>query len=287
MKPGSIFIRGGRTGVRPALFGGALLAALSLLGGCLNPSFPKARVAESVQKMCKDEYGLEVRAAYVEKTVNVACTLNGFVDGDMQLQSKTVEKLEGAMMSATRVALSTDAEVDFLVIKAHDPDLGVTVTFLRYVPDIKGIIYRRIPRGDFDDRLVMEMESEENPKDPAEWEPLRLTDFIARLAASRLQKQFSSNPLVSVFLKISHVEGRYAAGTIHLTVNKIDDEVQLSDLSKDLLRSAAEKAVADALTDYEAHAAVRRVVLEDEGGHILFQFFPHETSEKKKDNAAA
>jgi hypothetical protein len=62
------------------------------------------------------------------------------------------------MLSGTRASLSTDAKVDFLSVRVADPRLGSSITLLRYVPDIKGIlIYMRYSRDDFEDRrLVIE-----------------------------------------------------------------------------------------------------------------------------------
>lgn len=63
------------------------------------------------------------------------------------------------MLSGTRASLSTDAPVDFLVVQAKDPRLKASITILRYIPDIKGLIYMRYSRSDFEDRMVLESDA--------------------------------------------------------------------------------------------------------------------------------
>src|SRR3712207_6141900 len=116
------------------------------------------------------------------------------------------------MLSSTRVALSSDADVQFLVVKLRDARLGTTITLLRHFPDIKSFYYMQISRSDFDDRLVMETGASEAEEGAARGRDITMTEYLARLMASRLTRQFSENPLVSAFLQIRRIEGTYADG---------------------------------------------------------------------------
>src|SRR5689334_14755097 len=101
-------------------------APLILLSACSirEASYTKPRLVESVKELCKKEYNLDVDSRLVGRTLYVSCVLDGLVGHDLGLQGETLDKLEGAMLSATRVALSTDAEVNFLLLKARDSRLG-------------------------------------------------------------------------------------------------------------------------------------------------------------------
>jgi hypothetical protein len=197
--------------------------------------------------------------------------LDGLVGRDLALQQETLRKLEGAMLNSTRVALSTDAEVNFLVVKARDSRLGVTVTLVRYFPDIKSLIYMRIARSDFEDRLVLETENSLEPEPMEGWHDLPMTEFAARLVASRLQRQFSSNPLVTAFLQIRKVKGAFREGNLLLQLDKFENEPDTNLLIEEILRTAVEETVGDVVKKYNLRDIVKRVAVRDDAGRSLLE----------------
>jgi hypothetical protein len=227
------------------------------------------------------EYDLQADAHLSGKTLYVSCVLDGLVGKDLGLQKETLDKLEGAMLSATRAALSTDAEVEFIGVKAKDSRLGVTVTLVRYFPDIKGLIYLRLSRSDFEDRLIMETESEPEPAASEEWPDISMTEFMARLAASRLHRQFTSNPLVSVFLQVHKVEGFYQDGTLGFRLIK-SGESDPNVLMDEVLRNAVTEVVSDVVKKYDKNKIVRRVTLTEDSGRMLLNLEARDLLEKPK-----
>ncbi|MBI4395944.1 MAG: hypothetical protein HY548_02540 [Elusimicrobia bacterium] len=240
-----------------------------------------------MRDICRKEYDLQVDVRLVGKTLYAACQLDGLVGQDLGLQRKTLEKLEGAMLSTTRAALSTDASIDFLVLKARDARLGVTVNLIRYFPDIKGLIFFRVSRSDFENRLILETENVPEPESPDSWKDIPMTEFMARLAASRLQRQFTSNPLVSVFLQVQKVQGRVEDRTLLLVLEKSDDADESNALMGELLRSAVEETASDVLRKYDSEKAVRQVVVKDGRGRTVLNWSAEDLLKPKKEQKPA
>jgi hypothetical protein len=224
-----------------------------------------------VQELCLRDYDLTVDARFVGRTFYVHSVLDGLVGRDLGLQQETLKKLEGAMLSSTRVALSTDADINFIVLKARDSRLGVTVTLVRYLPDIKSLIYMRISREDFEERLVLETTNSLDAETPESWYDLSMTEFMARLVASRLQRQFSSNPLINTFLQIRQVQGSFAAGTIRLRLDKFEHDPDTDLLIQEILRTGVEDVVKDVLRKYGARDIVKAVVVKDDTDRSLLE----------------
>lgn len=249
----------------------ALLLSCGLAACRNSATYTQTGLAESVVALCRNDYDFTAEAKLVGKTLYVWAVLDGLVGRDLGLQQETLKKLEGAMLNSTRVALSTDADVNFLVVKARDSRLGVTVTLVRYFPDIKSLIYMRIGRSDFEDRLVLETENTLEPEAMEAWHDIPMTEFVARLVASRLQRQFSSNPLVTAFLQIRKVKGAYREGNLLLQLDKFESEPDTNLLIEEILRTAVEETVGDVVKKYNLRDIVRRVAVKDEAGRPLLE----------------
>ncbi len=254
-----------------------------------------------MRDVCRREYHFDVTARPVGKTLYISCAPQHLVGADLGLQKETIERLYDALLTATRVALSTDAKIDFLVVKAKDSNTGVTVTLVRYVPDIKWYFYMRISRADFEDRGILEIENADAAQDPANWKDITLHEFMARLAASRLQQKITYNPLVSVFVRVHRVEGIFKDGVLTLRLDKFErlgSDVRSKnghDAMDDILRQTVVSRVADAVEKYDDPRAVDRIRVvegEDAGpkgsadvsdGRVMFDFSREELlAEKKK-----
>src|SRR3989344_4834537 len=82
--------------------------SLILFSAC-SSSYPKGNLERSVKELFKKELDVEVRTKLVGKTLYVAFELENLVTKNLELPRETTEKLEGAMLSVSRIALSTDA----------------------------------------------------------------------------------------------------------------------------------------------------------------------------------
>ncbi len=213
---------------------------------------------------------MDVDTRLVGKTLYVGTVLDGLVGQDLSLRMEMLNKLEGAMLNSVRVALSTDAELNFLVLKARDSRLGVSMTLIRYFPDVKSLLYYRISRSDSEDRLVFETINSAEQESPDSWKDITMTEFYARLAASRMGRLLSSNPLVGVFLQIHRVRGDFGTdGVMYLTVDKYTSAPSSHLLTDEILKTAVVDIVSDIIGKYGAKDIITAVTVKDETGKIL------------------
>lgn len=235
-------------------------------------TFPADRLPEAVRALCLKEQKVDVQAHLVGHTLYMSCAVDGLIGVDLDFDKKALETLEGVMLSGTRASLSTDAKVDFLAIRVADSRLGSSITLLRHVPDIKGLLYMRFSRDDFESRLVIETDGAPDPDVSLdEQKEITLPDFMARLIASRLHRQLTGNPLVSVFLRVNQVRGRADEGEVVLVCLRAEDE-PLSESSLAVLDAAVTEVSLDVFKKYDPDEAYfRGVRLEDDKGRVLFQ----------------
>jgi len=96
---------------------------LAMLSACNTPTYPKGRVEESVIKLCKEEYGLDVKVKIIGSTLGVFIPIKGLIDPDLKLNQKAGEKIEDVALSIHRVVTSTDMPLKFYTLVARDIDM--------------------------------------------------------------------------------------------------------------------------------------------------------------------
>ncbi|MBP9127362.1 MAG: hypothetical protein KBD85_03535 [Elusimicrobia bacterium] len=235
-------------------------------------TFPADRLPETVRALCLKEQKVDVQARLVGHTLYMSCAVDGLIGVDLDFDKKALETLEGVMMSGTRASLSTDAKVDFLSVRVADARLGSSITLLRYVPDIKGILYMRYSRDEFESRLVIETDGAPDPDvSQEEQKDITLPDFMARLVASRLHRQLTGNPLVSVFLRVSQVRGRADGGEVVLVCVRAEDE-PLSESSLEVLGAAVAEVAVDVFKKYDPDGLlIHGLRVEENNGRVLWE----------------
>lgn len=98
-----------------------------------------------------------------------------------------------------------------------------------------------------------------------------MPEFIARLVASRLHRQLTGNPLVSVFLRITQVRGRVEEGVLILALERPEDD-ELLPSSIDVLEAAVAEVAVDVTKKFDPDGLlVQDVRIEDKGGRLLWQ----------------
>jgi hypothetical protein len=233
-----------------------------------------------VRDICRKEYNFAAVGKLVGKTLYASIEPQNIVGADLGIDRKTVDRLYDTLLTVTRVALSTDAKLDYLVVKAKDTNTGVTLTLLRYVPDIKWYFYMRISRADFENRGVLEIDDAETNQDTTTWHDVPLPEFAARLAASRLQQKITYNPLVSIFVRVHRVRGTFDGGVLTLSLDKYQPAggspagkpVPEALPSDELLRRNVLEVMDDILKKYDRDKVIRRVRVVEDGGRIVLDY---------------
>jgi len=125
--------------------------------GC-GPSYPETRVKESIIKICKKEYGLDVKVATVGKTITIYLPLTQLIDFTFAITKEASEKINDVILTAARVTLSTDAKVDFYCIIAHDVRIPeIQIVIVKYVDDVKRFLLNDISRGEYSKRMLVDI----------------------------------------------------------------------------------------------------------------------------------
>jgi len=123
--------------------------------GCA-PTYPKGMVNEAIVQLCREEYGVEVKVEITGGTIGVYIPIEGLFDPTLNISKEAAEKINNAILSVSRVTLSTDAPIEFYIVIAQDPMLPeIEVVLIRHVTDLKMLHYDQISRGEFQKRMVV------------------------------------------------------------------------------------------------------------------------------------
>jgi len=127
------------------------------LTGC-NATYPKETVKESVIKLCKQEYDVDVKVQIEGRTMAIYLPLTDLMDYSFNLTKAASDKINDVIFSAARVSLSTDANIEFYCVIAHDvrmPELQVII--IKNVEDIKRLFAHDISRGEYMKRMLIDL----------------------------------------------------------------------------------------------------------------------------------
>ncbi|HPM42405.1 MAG TPA: hypothetical protein PLV52_01045 [Candidatus Omnitrophota bacterium] len=126
--------------------------------GCGKPTYPKEKFKESIIRLCKSEYKLDVKVATKGKTVVIYLPLPNLIDFTFAITKSASEKINNVILSVTRVAISTDADYDFYVIIAHDVRIPeIQIIIIKSVDDVKRFLLGSISRDDYSKRMLIDM----------------------------------------------------------------------------------------------------------------------------------
>ena len=129
----------------------------AVLSGC-SATYPKDRLIDSVVSICKQEYHVDVKAAVEGRTMAIYLPLTDLMDSSFNLSKPASDKINDVIFTAARVALSTDAKVDFYCVIAHDikmPELQVII--IKGVDDVKRLFASDISRGEYMKRMLIDL----------------------------------------------------------------------------------------------------------------------------------
>ncbi len=155
----------------------ASLVFLSLFAwGCYR-SYPAQRVAESIQEICRKEYGIEnIQVKIVGTTVGVFLPVKKLfardfkeallqgegklndVESLFQPSPEALDQVEDVLFSISRVLLSTDLKIEFYTLQATDIETtGLQLVLTGYVDDIKRVRLWDISREEYRKRVFHEL----------------------------------------------------------------------------------------------------------------------------------
>ena len=175
----------------------AVIGVALLLTACwkVRTSFPGDRLAQSLKQMMANDYQLAVETRHKDSTLQAFFWRAGLIrPGDQDLQPEAAEALEKALLCATRIALSTDAKLEFIEVKIADVLTGTSVSLWRYVPDIRDSLYQHLSQEEYFNRLIMDVSPGTGLAGLSSTEPqwndtMTFPEFIAKQVVFRAKRQ--------------------------------------------------------------------------------------------------
>ncbi len=124
------------------------ITAMLALGACM-PTYPKENLPNAVKEVCKIEYNMDVDVTVVNSTMGIYYPMKGLLDVSLGISEDAWDKLSNLILVASRVALSTDADIKFYCVVTQDarlPELQVVI--IKYVEDVKRGVFIDISRSE-------------------------------------------------------------------------------------------------------------------------------------------
>jgi hypothetical protein len=125
-----------------------IVCAALFLPACM-PTYPKEKLSEAVKEVCKIEYNMEVDVVVRGSTMGIYYPMTGLLDVGLGISKDAWDDISNLVLVASRVVLSTDADIKFYCVITQDarlPELQVVI--IKYVEDVKRGMYRNISRNE-------------------------------------------------------------------------------------------------------------------------------------------
>ena len=113
------------------------------------PSYPKEKLDKAVKSVCKNEYDMNVDVSITGSTMGIYYPMKGLLEPSLNISEDAWDSITNLLQVASRVVLSTDADIKFYCIIAQDvrlPELQVVI--IKYVDDVKRGMFRSISRNE-------------------------------------------------------------------------------------------------------------------------------------------
>jgi hypothetical protein len=247
----------------------ALSVAALAVGGCSRqPTYPKARLSESLTALLAEE-GVEVVAVkLVDHTLGVQCGYPDALslsDGQIGVGPAFQDAVRKILTAVHRVTLSSDADVRFYVVLLSDPTTpGAYLTMVRYMDDIRRANVSLISSSEMFDRTVFDLSvagptqvalDRHLPRD------IQLEEFLSWQLARRIQATLSE-ALGPAVAEVGRCGGAFEDGEFAFTLNVAPTwEALLDEATLQRVFQVSTRVIAEVLASYrfDAFDAVRLI----------------------------
>jgi len=210
---------------------------VSVVMSSCTPTYSRETMVEGVKNLCKKEYGVDVEVKLEGSTLGVRIPLEGLFDTEtLQISPSAFGKIDGVMLSVSRVAISSGEAIAFYTVITYDKAVpGAEVTMTRYVSDLRRYIFGDISRGEFAKRMVFDVRF--NPQGIIDtWlggftlKETRLDQFICEQASRRITDEFGGNKELVGKFKVISCQGRLENGVFKFDVEISREGLPMSEL---------------------------------------------------------
>ncbi len=201
----------------------AVCATLWLNGCSAKPTYPKERLAESLQQILNQDH-LQASVRLINHTLAMQLGYPGSLtlheepgaERSITIGPKFDEANRKALTAMHRVLLSSDAEVRFYVLLLSDPKTpGAYLTIVRYVDDVRRFNASMIDIPEMYARTIFELNFVRNgtlsldeyvPRD------IQLEEFLSWQLTRRIQQRLTEDLELPGVAKVGRCAGQFENG---------------------------------------------------------------------------
>jgi len=195
-----------------------MLLALALSGCESGPTYPKARLVESLQGLLKEDQ-LDATVRFVDHPLGVQLSYPGALtqtNTSITLGPEFQEATRKVLTAIHRVSLSTDADIQFYILLLSDPKApGAYLTMVRYLDDVKRANANMIDSPEMFARTIFELSyAGTTPVSLDQYVPrdIKLEEFLSWQLARRIQYALAEKLKPSGVLSVGRCGGRFQDG---------------------------------------------------------------------------
>jgi len=201
-----------------------LCAFAGCLSACGGATYPKGDLIKDLESLVKKETGEDSKAVIVGKTLYLDMELPGLTSQDQAKAAEAIKKMQNAVMSITRVVLSTDAGTKYAIVSTYDSGKSVLFRIVQDVDDVKNYIYMRISRGDYESRSLIEIEGPSQASVSLDDKhDITVNEFVGRMIVSKINMDARTNPFFGAL--ISALQLRYRGSSDKTLVFTVSSDI--------------------------------------------------------------
>lgn len=241
------------------------LLSIFVLASC-NVSFPDETLEQDAVKLIKEETQQDTSVYRFGSTLYLDVCFDDLATNDRKKVNEIYNVLQKIVSNIVRIPLSSDANIDFVIVSAFDADYKTLLRLFENVDDIKKYSHQYISREDFSERQIMEFEGPDRAREVVENKyDITIEEYVARLVVSQLNNFARTNPFLSTFLQIldlrfSHVDEK----TFYFSSKKIENKKTI-EILKNMLK---EETVKD-IQKYKLFSIKSAILLDEEKNVIM------------------
>lgn len=188
-----------------------------------EPSFPAKTLTLELTKLVKEEQALDITCHLSGKTLWVYVPLTDLVkEEELSWNETGAEKINKVFSCVHRVLLSTDAQLDFVVMTAADvKHYGVQLITIEYIPDLRQAILENFSRGEFFERSVKDIQVDpkvvnDTTGKTRKYFDLSFNEFISFQIIHRVKSLFLKDKILSKLFELKSTTQNIKFGIIKL-----------------------------------------------------------------------
>lgn len=241
------------------------LLSIFVLSSC-NVSFPDETLEQDAVKLIKEETQQDTSVYRFGSTLYLDVCFDDLATNDRKKINEIYNVLQKIVSNIVRIPLSSDANIDFVIVSAFDADYKTLLRLFENVDDIKKYSHQYISREDFSERQIMEFEGPDRAREIVENKyDITIEEYVARLVVSQLNNFARTNPFLSTFLQIldlrfSHVDEK----NFYFSSKKIENKKTI-EILKNMLKAETVKNI----QKYKLFSIKSAILLDEEKNVIM------------------